>query len=112
MPRRRRSAGRFVPWACTFAGGVVTGVGLVLMAQVRVIRYVQGEIGRLNAIERLLGKATFLWRSLDEKVALALGEISHEHLEHTHFAGLALALFGLLGVGIALPRLLRGKWVR
>lgn len=113
-PRRKRLTPlqRLSLWLFTFAGGATTGTGLFLIGQVRLIRYVRHELDSISAIERFLGSATFLWRSLDEKLALAMGDIPEAYLVHTHRVGVVLALIGCPLLTLAVPFVLRLRWSR
>jgi len=101
-----------VLWLCTLSGGLVAGAGLFLLLQIRLILYERDQLARISAVERFLGKITFLWRGPDEKLALALGDIPELYLHHSEQVGRWMAGTGLLGVALVLPRILRRRWQR
>ena len=96
-------------WLCTFLGGGLFGVGLFMAAEVRVIRYLREEVGSLNAFERTVGRSTFLWRGLDEKLALALAEIPDDYLDQTRFVARVFMVAGPLALGVIVPLILRWR---
>jgi hypothetical protein len=112
MARRRSLTAlqRLGLWACTFAGGAVAGSGVFLLVQVRLIRYLQQQIAEIGAFERFLGRMTFLWRDLDEKIALAVADIPNDYLEHSENAAHWLMGVGFAGVALILPWYLRRRW--
>ena len=98
-------------WLCTFLGGAVTGTGVFLFAQVRVVRHLQNRVhDEIGGIERFFGKMTFLWRGTNEKLLLALDEIPEEYLLHSETVAKWLMGLGALGIAIALPLWLRFRW--
>ena len=105
MAARRRSfppwRRRLFVWSCTFVGGVLNGAGLFLWAQLSGIRYARQQHDDLNFIEKFLGKLTFLWRSLDEKLVLAIGDVPESYLIRCELLANTFAIVGL--VVLALP---------
>lgn len=97
-------------WLCTFLGGGICGAGLFLLGQVHVLRHVREQVDQLNAFERFLGKFTFLWRELDEKVYLALSDIPQGYIDHSEEAAYWLIGLGFAGVALLVPWYLRRRW--
>lgn len=93
----------------TFAGGALFGMGLLVLAQVQILHAVRREVDSVGFLGRSLGRLTFPWRSLDEKIALAVDSVPAEWLRHSHTSGLALVLLGV-AVGYFLPMLFRLWW--
>ncbi len=91
---------------------MATGAGLILILEVRLIRYLRDQLESISPVERWLGRLTFLWRDLDQKMILALGEIPDEHLDHTVTTGKWLAAVGFFGVTVLLTLFLRWRWSR
>ena len=98
LPPRRR---RLFTWSCTAVGGALNGAGLFLWAQLSGIRYAREQHEDLNFLEEFLGKLTFLWRSLDEKLVLAIGDIPESYLIRCELLANTFAIVGL--VVLALP---------
>lgn len=107
--RRRSPLARLTVWLSVVAGGLTGGAGLFLVAQVRVVRYIRDEIDSLDGFSRLLGKATFLWRTQDEKLALALGDVPEEYLFHANRVGIWLAIGGPVLLCVVLPACLNWR---
>jgi uncharacterized protein YjeT (DUF2065 family) len=99
----------FVLRLATFAGGGLFGMGLLVLAQVQVVRALQREVQQVGFLGRALGRLTFPWRSLDEKLALALDSLPAEWLRHTHTSGVVLVVLGVV-VGYLLPFAVRAWW--
>ena len=97
---------RLLSWACHFTGGAAVGVGCFLILQVHFVRLVREEVGWGISLTRILGQATFLWRSIDEKLALALADVPESALELSHRVGLVLVVLGFPLCTPLLPRLL------
>jgi len=97
---------RLLGWACHFTGGAAVGVGSFLILQVHFVRLVREEVGWGVSLTRILGQATFLWRSIDEKLALALADVPESALELSHGVGLGLLALGFPLCTPLLPRLL------
>ncbi len=92
---------RLFAWSCTVVGGVLNGAGLFLWVQLSGIRYAREQHDDLNFIEKFLGKLTFLWRSLDEKLVLAIGDVPESYLIRCELLANTFAIVGL--VVLALP---------
>lgn len=112
MKTRRRTGWQALSlWLCTFLGGAVTGTGVFLLAQVRVVRHLRERVhSEIGGIERFFGKMTFLWRGTDEKLLLALDEIPEEYLLHSETIAKWLMGLGALGIAIVVPLWLRFRW--
>lgn len=97
---RRRSAPpfrrRLFVWLCTFAGGALNGMAVFLWAQLSGIRFAREQHDDLNFVEKFLGKLTFLWRSLDQKLVLALGDVPESYLVQCEHLANALGAVGLV----------------
>ncbi len=100
-----------VLWLWTVSGGMVFGWGVFLVAQVRVVRHLREQIDQISAIDRFLGKMTFLWRTPDEKLLFALEGLPESYLEHSHALGIGLGIAGLAAV-LLVPLYLRWRWSR
>ncbi len=105
MAARKRSRltwrRRLFAWSCAVVGGALNGAGLFLWAQLSGIRYAREQHDDLNFFERFLGKLTFLWRSLDEKLVLAIGDIPESYLIRCELLANTFAIVGL--IVLALP---------
>lgn len=102
----------FLLWLCTLLGGALAGVGLFVLAQVRIIRYLQQRVDELGFFTRFVGKMTFLWRDVDEKIAFAVEDFPPEYLAHSERIAKILTGVGIAGVAILLPWFLRRRWRR
>ncbi len=100
-PSRLSWRRRLFAWSCTVVGGVLNGAGLFLWAQLSGIRYACEQHDDLNFIEKFLGKLTFLWRSLDEKLVLTIGDIPESYLIRCELLANTFSILGL--VVLALP---------
>ena len=88
----------------------MTGTGAFLWLQVRLVRHIREEVDDLGALERLLGKMTFLWRSADEKLYLALSDVPEEFLEHCELVSRWLLGIGVVGVALVTPWFFKRWW--
>lgn len=104
---RRTWRRRAFSWSCTFVGGLLNGAGLFLWIQLSGIRYAREQHEDLNFIEKLLGRLTFLWRSLDEKLVLALADVPESYLVRCELLANTFAIIGL--VFVALPLFLKPR---
>ncbi|MEX1024023.1 MAG: hypothetical protein WD226_03005 [Planctomycetota bacterium] len=93
----------------TFVGGALFGMGLMVLAQVQVVRALQREVGQAGFLGRSLGRLTFPWRSIDEKLAFAADSVPVAWLDTTHSSGMGLAVGGI-AVGYCLPFAIRAWW--
>ncbi len=98
---------RLFAWCCTVVGGVLIGAGLFLWAQLSGIRYAREQHEDLNFMEKFLGKLTFLWRSLDEKLVLAIGDVPDSYLVRCELLANTFAVIGL--VVLALPLVVKPR---
>ncbi len=109
--RRRRVARawtvRLFLWCLTFSAGALTGISLAIRAQVATMRYAREQLDDLNIFTKFLAKMTFLWRALDEKLVLAIGDIPESYLVGGELV--ANFLFGLATVLLLASLLVRRK---
>lgn len=89
-------------WSSAFVGGALNGMALFLWAQLSGIRYAREQHDELNFIERFLGKITFLWRSPDQKLVLAIGDIPESYLVRCEFLANLFIVLGLIFLVIPL----------
>ena len=87
----------------------MTGVGLTILGEVQVLRYLRTELGRVGLIGRVLGKLTFSWRDLDEKIALAMGDIPAHYVDRSETTAFWLMGLGFVGVNLILSFALRTR---
>ena len=97
---------------CTLVGGAVTGLGLMMLAQVHFMLFIQDEVDHLSGASRFLGRLTFLWRELPDKFYLAVAEIEPDLLLQSETVAKWIIAVGLLGLGLLLPEFLRRRWGR
>lgn len=108
MPRRKPGPlRRLLASLGPFVGGILCGVGGTLLLQVELARFARREIDGLGPLARLLGGISFLWRTVDEKLALALAEVPEGYLEHTSTVGIGLLVLGGPVLAMAAPWFLR-----
>ena len=109
QPHKRSLIEIVTLWVCTFGGGVVTGIGLAILGEVQILRYLHDELQRVGFMGRLLGKLTFSWRDLDEKIALAMGEIPPEYIDKSETTAYWLMGIGFVGVNLVLSFVVRTR---
>ena len=94
---------------CTFVGGAMFGMGLLVLAQLQVIWAIKDEVRSAGFLGRALGRLTFPWRSFDEKIAFGVDALPTEWLHHTKNSGYCLLVGGVV-VGYLLPFAIRLWW--
>ena len=66
------------------------------------MRYAREQLDELNFLERFLAKITFLWRALDEKLILAVGELPESFLERSDLVANVFGMVAIVFLVIAL----------
>lgn len=97
-------------WLVVFLGGFMTGVGVFLVAQIKLIDDIRNEVIEIGGLKRFFGRMTFLWRGLDQKLALTLHEVPEEYLRHSETAGWSMAGVGFMGFACLVPIVLLVTW--
>lgn len=93
----------------TFAGGSLFGMGLLVLAQVQLVKAIQTRVEEVGFLGRTVGRLTFSWRNLNEKISLAVGDVPRDWIDHSQTTGFVLVLGGIL-VGYLLPFVFRAWW--
>ena len=108
-PPNVRQQSRFLRWCSHFLGGILFGVGMVVFAQVAIMRVLRDEVEKIGGMQKFFGRMTFVWRKVDEKFALACEDVPEEVLVRGFYGSLILMVLGLIGFGFLFPLLLR--WI-
>ena len=82
------------------------GIALFLRAQIAAMRYVREQLDELNFLERFLAEITFLWRTVDERLVLAIGDVPESFFVRSELASNAL---GMIAIVLLLFPLLLGQ---
>lgn len=94
-----RLGAAFARWACTLLGGILLGAGLLLWGQAVLLDYVQDQVGARFFLVRWVGKVSFVFLAVDQKVPLALADIPAEVVaESARWARALMILGGCVGV--------------
>ena len=93
-------------WLTSISGGFLTGMGVFLLVQVKLIVRMREQVFEFSGITRWIGKMTFLWRGFDQKVALVLSEIPQDYVDYADQTAWGLTLSGLGLFAIFVPAVL------
>jgi hypothetical protein len=84
-------------------------MGLTILGEMQILRYLHDEVRKVGFMGRLVGKLTFSWRDLDQKIALALAEIPPEDVDKSELTAYWLIGLGFVGVNLILSFVLRTR---
>lgn len=101
---------RVARWWLVLVGGVLTGMGMLLLAQVNTMFYLRDEVGGTFFLWRALGQLTFVWQDDLTQAAIWADQCPESVLRESERGAITMMVIGaLLGVGSLFVRKARAR---